>query len=125
MNALLSWAPLVARILVGGTFIWAGYQKIVGYAGMVTFAGTALPAPEAAIVVAIVVEILGGLSVLLGYKIKWGALALAVFTVVASLAFHADFANQVQMMFFIKNMGIVAALLYMAQFGAGKYSMDK
>ena len=79
MNTLLSWAPLAARILVGGMFVWAGYLKIVGYTAMVAYAGMVLPSPEIAIIIAIVVEILGGLSILLGYKIKWGALALAAF----------------------------------------------
>ncbi|MBI2617896.1 DoxX family protein [Candidatus Kaiserbacteria bacterium] len=126
VHTLLPFAPLVARVLVGGMFLMGGIQKITGFAGMVLFAQSAgLPSPELAITIAIVVEILGGLSVILGYRIFWGALALGIFTIAASFIFHTNFADQVQQMFFIKNMGIVAALLYMVRFGAGQFSIEK
>lgn len=125
-NTLLPWAPLVARVLVGGMFVMAGVGKVTNYAGTVAFAGASgLPSPEIAIALAIVIEILGGLSVVLGYRIFWGATALAVFTVVASFVFHGNFADQMQQLLFTKNMGIVAALLYMARFGSGKLSIEK
>lgn len=125
VHTLLPFAPLVARILVGGMFLMAGIQKITAFDGMVAFAGSAgLPYPTLAIALAIAIEVIGGLSVILGYRIFWGALALAVFTVVASFIFHADFADPVQKMYFIKNMGIVSALLYMVRFGGGRLSID-
>jgi len=126
MNVVLPWAPLIARILVGGTFVLAGVNKISNFAGTVQFAQSmGLPSPEIAIVIAIIVEILGGLSVMLGYKIFWGAGALVVFTVVASFIFHGDFADPAQKLLFTKNMGIVAALLYMTRFGSGKMSIER
>lgn len=126
VHTLLPFAPLVARILVGGMFLLGGIQKITGFAGMVAFAQSAgLPSPEILITLAIIIEVLGGLSVIFGYRIFWGALALAVFTVVVSFIFHADFTDTVQQMFFIKNMGIVAALLYMVRFGAGRFSVEE
>ncbi len=125
-HSCVSWLPLIARILIAVPFLMAAFNKITNFAGTAEFAASAgLPAPDVAIVIAILVEIVGGLSVLLGYRIFWGAIALAVFTVVASFVFHADFADQAQQLFFMKNMGIVAALLYMAHYGAGKGSLDK
>ncbi|MAF59528.1 MAG: DoxX family protein [Candidatus Pacebacteria bacterium] len=126
MNKLLPWGPLVARIVVGGFFIMSGVAKITGFAGIVAFAASAgLPAPALAIMIAIVVELLGGLSVLLGYKIQWGALALALFVVATAVLFHADFADQAQQTAFMKNLAIAGGLLYMARFGPGKMSIEK
>ena len=121
----MPYAPLIARILVGGMFVMAGISKITGFAGTVAFAtSVGLPAPQLAIIIAILIEILGGLSVLLGYRIKWGAGALALFTIAAAVIFHADFANQMQQTLFVKNLAITGALLYMMRFGAGLLSLD-
>lgn len=125
-HALLPWAPLVARILVGGTFVLAGINKLQNFDATVGFAQSmGIPSPEIAIVIAIVIELLGGLSVMLGYRIFWGALGLAVFTVIVSFLFHANFADPMQQTLFTKNMGIVAALLYMVRFGAGRMAIEK
>ncbi|MEX0652357.1 MAG: DoxX family protein [Candidatus Paceibacterota bacterium] len=126
MKSLSNWVPLVARILIGGMFIMAGFTKITSFAGTVDFAASAgLPLPALAIVIAIAIEILGGLSILLGYKIFYGAASVALFTLVASFIFHGNFADPMQQLLFTKNMGIVAALLYMLHFGAGEYSVEK
>ncbi len=125
-TALLPWAPLIARILVGGMFLMSGINKLTDFANTVQFAqSVGLPSPELAIIIAIVAEVLGGLSVLLGYRIFWGGLILVLFTVATSVIFHADFGDQIQMILFTKNMGIVAALLYMMRFGSGKLSIEK
>ncbi|NQV92973.1 DoxX family protein [Candidatus Kaiserbacteria bacterium] len=122
----LTWAPLVARILVGVMFLIAGFSKLTNFAGTVDFAQSAgLPLPAVAIAIAIAIEILGGLSLVLGYRIFWGALTLAVFVVITSFVFHGNFADPIQQLLFTKNMGIVAALLYMTHFGAGKVSLEK
>lgn len=122
----MPYAPLLARIFVGGMFVMAGISKLTGFAGSVAYAqSVGLPSPELAIIIAIIVEIVAGLSVLLGYRIMWGAGALALFTVAAAVLFHADFSDQVQQTMFMKNLGITAALLYMMRFGAGKLAIDK
>ena len=126
LNSLLPWAPLTARVLVGGMFVTAGLNKLANFAATADFAQYAgLPSPEIAVTIAIAIEILGGLSIMLGYKIFWGAFTLAIFTVVVSFTFHGDFADPMQQLLFTKNMGIVAALLYMSRFGAGKMSVQK
>jgi putative oxidoreductase len=126
LEKVFPWAPLVARILVGGLFIMAGWSKVTGFAGTVGFAqSVGLPSPELAIIIAIILEIGGGLSILLGYHIKWGALALAIFTVAVSFIFHRDFGDPMQQLLFTKNMGIAAALLYMTRFGAGKLAIER
>ena len=60
-------------------------------------------------------------SVLVGVSPLWGLLA---FTLAAALAFHHDFADQNQMIHFLKNVAIVGGLLQVAAFGAGSFSID-
>jgi len=121
-----SWAPLAGRILIGGMFLMAGVQKLMnvsGTAGYIESVG--LPLPMLGAVIAIVVEIVGGLTILSGFKIRIGALLLAFFTLIVTFIFHADFADQAQVTLFTKNMAIVGGLLYMAHFGAGPFSYKK
>ncbi|MBL7045892.1 MAG: DoxX family protein [Parcubacteria group bacterium] len=126
MNQLLPWGPLLARIFIGGLFLISGIAKLTGFAGVVAFAeSTGIPAASLAIILAILVEVLGGLSVLLGYKIKVGATLLAIFAIATAILFHADFADQAQQALFMKNFAIAGGLLYMVRFGAGKMAIEK
>lgn len=125
IKSSLHWAPLTARVLIAVPFLLSGYQKITNFAGAAGYAQAAgVPTPDIAIIAAIVIEIVAGLSVLFGYRIFFGALALVGYTVLVSFIFHWNLADQTQTLFFMKNMGIVAALLYMTHFGAGRCSMD-
>jgi putative oxidoreductase len=88
-----------------------------------------LPAPTLAAALALVVEIAGGLALLAGFGTRVAALALALFTLVASVFFHnfwgvpADQAFMQQLMFF-KNIAVVGGLLVLAAHGAGAWSLD-
>lgn len=125
-NVAHRFGPLIARILIGGMFLMSGIQKIFAFEGIVAFTeSVGMPYPAVAVVLAMLFEILGGLSILLGYKIGYGATVLIVHTLVASYYFHTNFADQVQMTFFIKNMAIIGGLLYMTAFGAGHFSLGK
>lgn len=104
----------------------SGLDKLANFAGTVQFAqSVGVPTPSLAILIAIVIEVVGGLSILFGYRIFLGAILLAGFTIIVSLVFHRDFSDQIQQLLFVKNMGIVAALLYMSRFGAGRGSIEK
>lgn len=124
-ESLHRFYPLLGRILIGGMFLMSGIQKLTGFVGTSGFiASIGLPYPELLVVLAIIFEIGGGLSLILGYKIRCGALALVSFTLLASLFFHRDFADQTQITFFIKNFAIIGGLLYIMTFGAGALSLD-
>ena len=119
------YAPLVGRVLIGGMFLLAGVQKALGLSGTAAYIeSVGLPLPMLLGVLAMLVEILAGLGLLVGYKTRYSALVLAVFTLLATFFFHMDFSQQVQIGFFTKNLAIVGGLLYMATFGAGAYSVD-
>ena len=122
-SSIETYGTLLARILVGGMFLFAGVTKVMGIdttASMIDGAG--LPLAMLLAWVVAVFEIVAGAALIVGYRFKDAALALAIFTILASFVFHgpSTWEQAPQMLFFMKNMGIVAALLYMAAYGPGK-----
>ncbi len=129
-NTLQSPLTLVGRLLLAALFLPAGISKIGGFAGTAGYiASKGLPLPEVGAAIAVVVEILGGLALILGFGTRLAALALALFTLVASFFFHnywgvpADQAFVQQLMFY-KNIAVVGGLLVLAAHGAGAWSLD-
>lgn len=121
---------LAARILIALLFIPAGWGKLTGFSGTVGYiASVGLPLPTVAAVVALLVELLGGFALLAGYQARAAALVLAVFTLFASVFFHAfwsvpaDQAFVTQLLFF-KNIAIIGGLLSIVANGAGQWSLD-
>jgi putative oxidoreductase len=117
--------PLAGRLLIGLPFAMSGLGKLTA-AGptrqMITAAG--LPFPLLALAVAIVVELGGGLALIAGFRTRFVAAALAVFSIAAALSFHTNFADQNQMIHFLKNVMITGGLLQIVAFGAGALSVD-
>ena len=68
---------------------------------------------------AIALEMLGGLSVLLGIKVKWGAAMLIIFLIPATLIFHHDLSTELEQAMFLKNMAMLGGLLMLVQYGGG------
>ena len=130
MNALQNPLALIGRLLLAYFFIPAGIGKIGGFAGTVGYiASKGLPLPEVGAVLAIIVEVGVGLMLLLGFKTRWAALILMVFTLAASLFFHNYWAlpeaqAAMQKLMFNKNLGVAGGLLAFAAFGAGAFSLD-
>jgi len=125
MSESLRFAPLLGRILIAVLFVPAGFGKLTGFQGAVGYAESAgMPIPALAIAAAIAIELGGGLLLLIGYKTRWVAAAMALFSVVAALFFHRDFADQMQMINFQKNLAIAGGLLAFVYFGAGPLSVD-
>ena len=130
MNALQPHFSLLGRLLLALLFVPAGLMKITGFSGTVGYiASVGLPLASLGAVLAIVVEVGAGLALALGWRTRWAALVLAVFTLAATVLFHnfwampADQAFVQQLMFF-KNIAVVGGLLVVAAFGAGSLSLD-
>ena len=121
---------LAGRILLSLMFVLAGCSKIAGFAGTVGYMQSkGVPAPELLAVLTILLEVGGGLALMFGFMTRWAALALAVFTVVASLIFHnfwavPDAQKMVQNLMFMKNLSVVGGLLVLAAIGPGGWSLD-
>ena len=113
------------RLLIAALFLISGLGKIAAPAmtqGYIASAG--LPFPLLALFGAIVIEIVGGILLILGYQSRIVASVMAVFTVAAALGFHRDFADQNAMAHFLKNIAITGGLLQIVAFGAGSFSID-
>ncbi|MFL6664510.1 MAG: DoxX family protein [Rhizobacter sp.] len=117
--------PLVGRILLALLFLVSGAGKIAlpgATQGYIASAG--LPFPLLAYVVAVVVELGGATMLVAGYRTRWAAAVLAVYSVVAALAFHYNFGDQNQLIHFLKNVAIAGGLLQLVAFGPGSLSLD-
>jgi putative oxidoreductase len=120
------YLPFIGRILIGLPFAMSGLSKLAAYSqttAMIAAAG--LPFPPLAFVVAVAVELGGGLLLVLGYQVRPIALALAVFSVVAAVSFHSNFADQNQMIHFLKDVMLAGGLLQIVAFGAGAISIEQ
>ena len=120
-----SAAILVGRILVSIMFILAGYAKLTGIAGTAGwFESLGIPAPTLAAIASGLVELVGGLAILVGFKTRIAALVLAAFTIAATLIAHTNLADQVQQLLFMKNLAVTGGFLILAAAGAGALSVD-
>jgi len=117
---------LIGRILISQIFLASGFGKITGFSGTQKYmAAYGMPFTAFFAICAIILEIGGGLSVLLGYKARWGAVALMVFLIPTTLIFHTNFSDQMQVIQFMKNIAILGGLFMVAGFGAGDMSLDE
>jgi putative oxidoreductase len=126
MAAKSAWTALIGRMLLAAIFIILGFAKISGFAVMSQFAAANnVPFSDLAIIVAIVVELIGGLMIAFGWKTKWAALSVFVFLIPVTYYFHTNFLDPMQMTMFLKNLSIMGGLLLLAAYGPGKYSIDE
>lgn len=117
---------LLARVLLATIFVLSGLAKLADPAGTAAYVASAgLPAPQLAAWGAALLEALGGLALLIGYRARPAALALAAFSVVAALFFHNNFADQNQMIHFMKNLAIAGGLLQLAITGPGRFAIGR
>jgi putative oxidoreductase len=114
---------LTARIFLGHIFLLAGLSKIGAYEATAGYMD-AMGVPGALLPMVILLEVAGGLAIIAGWKTRYTSIALAVFTVVAAAIFHSNFADQMQMIMFMKNIAITGGLMLLAVHGAGAYSID-
>ncbi len=131
MKAFDQLALLGGRLLLALIFVLSGFGKLTGFEGTVGYiASQGLPAPQLLAIAAIVVELGAGLLLILGWRTRWAAAALLVFTALAALLFHNFWAvpadqAQNQMIHFMKNLSMMGGLLYVWVHGSGKIGIDK
>jgi putative oxidoreductase len=119
-----SYLSFVGRVLLGLPFAMSGLSKLAAYGSTTAaIAAAGLPFPPLAFVVA--VELGGGLLLVLGYRVRPVALALAVFSLVTAVSFHSQFADQNQMIHFLKDVMIAGGLLQIVAFGPGAISIEQ
>jgi putative oxidoreductase len=123
MNSMQNLFAPVGRALLALMFLLAGFNKIVGYAGTQGYMDS-MGVPGALLPLVILLEIGGGLLLILGWQTRITAFLLAGFTLLATLVFHSNLGDQTQMLFFLKNLAITGGLLMVVLHGAGPWSID-
>ncbi len=130
MNTIKRFGPLAGRFLLAAIFIFSGFAKFTGLEGTAGYiASKGLPLAYLLAIGAAVVELFGGVAILVGFKTRWAAAAVLVFTAIAAVIFHNFWAvpaaeAQNQMIHFMKNISIVGGLLYVVVYGSGPLSID-
>lgn len=115
-----NYLSLLARIFISAIFIWSGINKIINpISTQENMSAHGMPLTLVFLVAAIALEILGGLSVLLGIKTRWGAAMLILFLIPATLIFHTDFSTEIEQAMFLKNLAMLGGLLMLIQYGGG------
>jgi putative oxidoreductase len=129
-NLATSYAPLLGRILLAFIFLQSGFDKILNYDKALNLMGVrGIPEPQILLPLAIAVLFIGGIMILVGWKARWGALALIVFMIPTTFYFHGywtypDALQLNQFHHFVKNVAIIGALFVMLGIGSGALSVD-
>jgi putative oxidoreductase len=123
-NTVTNITELAGRSLLAVLFLLSGFGKIGGYtatAGYMSSVGV----PAVLLPVVIATEVLGALAIILGWQTRVAAFLLAGYSLLAALIFHANFADQIQMIMFLKNVSIAGGFLLLVAHGAGPLSLDR
>ncbi len=122
---------LIGRVLLALMFLLSGIGKIGGFEGTVGYiSSVGLPLPSVLAAGSLVLEVVGGVALIVGFKTRWAALALALFTVAAAVLFHNYWSmpagqQMMQQVIFMKNMAVTGGLLMLAVAGPGAWSVDR
>ncbi len=124
MDSLKTLAQPLARVLLGLIFVVAGAGKLADVAGFTAYM-TSGGVPAFVAWPVILLELLGGIAVIVGFQTRVAALALAGFSVLAGLMFHFAPSDQMQMTMFMKNLAMAGGLLLLAIYGPGAYAVGR
>ena len=125
-----AYVSVVGRLLLALMFILSGFGKLGNIEGTAAFiASGGLPAPTALAAAVGALELFGGLALVVGYQVRLAGLALALFTLAASVVFHAWWSAPADQQFvtqllFMKNISVAGGMLLVSALGAGPLSID-
>lgn len=130
-QSVQSFSALAGRLLIAAIFIISGFNKLGNFSGTATFmSGAGLPAAEILLVLTLLIEIGGGLMILLGLYTQSTALLIFLFMIPVTAVFHNPWGvidpaqAQQQMVHFLKNLAIMGGLLCLYAFGPGRFSLE-
>jgi putative oxidoreductase len=104
---------IMGRIMLAAIFVMAGIGKMADLAGTAGYM-TAMGVPSLLLYPTIALEIFAGLAIMVGYQVRYAAIALAAFSVIAAILFHSNFADKIQMILFMKNIAMAGGLLILS-----------
>lgn len=123
MNNITQFSAPAGRLLLAIIFIMAGMNKITAYSQTQGYMD-AMGVPGILLPLVITLELLGGIAIVLGWQTRIVAAALAGFSILAAAIFHGNFADQMQMLMFMKNISIAGGFLLLVANGAGTLALD-
>jgi putative oxidoreductase len=123
-NTFQNVAELGGRVLLVSLFLLSGLGKIGAYSATAGYMAS-VGVPGALLPLVIAVEVIGAAAIIAGWNTRIVAFLLAGFSLVSALLFHNDFANQIQMIMFLKNVSIAGGFLLLVAHGAGPLSLDR
>jgi putative oxidoreductase len=123
MQLFQSLAAPAGRFLISLIFVTSGLSKLASFSGTQAYMESA-GVPGVLLPAVIAIELLGGLAIILGWHTRIAAFLLAGFSLLSAVLFHADFGDQMQMVMFMKNLGLAGGFLMMVALGAGPWSID-
>jgi putative oxidoreductase len=122
-DAVKSYVDVVGRVLIAAVFVLSGWGKVAAYAGTQTYMQHA-GVPGGLLPLVILLELGGGIAIVIGLYTRPVALLLAGFSLLAGLLFHAGSADPMQQIMFLKNLGLAGGFLFLVANGAGRLSVD-
>lgn len=123
------WIPFIARLIFAFLFLQGAYYKFPGTAsftmevGMTGHAG--VPFPMIAVILAFILEVGGGIALLIGWRTRLAAFLLAGFVLILNFVFFRNISDQTTFGFFMSNFGLIAGLLYISVCGARSIGVDR
>jgi len=118
--------PLAGRVGLAAIFLLSGLSKLAAPEATIGYiASVGLPFPQVGLALAILVELGGGILLVLGYRARIVAAVLALFSVATAVFFHSALGDQNQFIHFFKNVAMAGGLLQVAAFGAGRFSIGR
>lgn len=123
MSNALNYANTVGRVFIAAIFVVSGLGKIAGYAGTQAYMES-MGVPGFMLPVVIILEVIGGLAIIVGWQTRIVAFLLAGFTIVSAILFHANFGDQMQQISFMKNIAIAGGFLFLVANGPGALALD-
>jgi putative oxidoreductase len=125
-----NFAALAGRILLALIFLWSGVDKVVHFSGALGYVANAgLPFPDVLLALSIVLELGGGLALMLGWKARWAAMLIFLYLIPVTAIFHnpigAGAHAQEQLIHLMKNLSIMGGMLTLVAFGPGAWSIER
>ena len=123
MNQLQAFSALLGRLFLAIIFIQSGLSKMSDYAATQSYMD-AMGVSSALLPLVITLEVVGGIAIVIGFKARLVALAMAGFSLLSALLFHTNFSDQTQTIMLMKNIAIAGGFLMIVAHGAGAYALD-
>ncbi|WP_083853332.1 DoxX family protein [Sphingobium sp. SYK-6] len=125
VSCSVQWLSLAGRLALAPIFILSGLSKVAAPEASIAYIeAVGLPFVQLALAIAILVEIVGGVFLVVGYRTRLAAAALALFSIATAIFFHADIGDQNQFIHFFKNIAIAGGLAQLVAHGAGALALD-